>query len=281
MKPFYKNNNCILYSGDCIEAMDALIQQKQQFNLVFADPPYFLSNGGTSMHSGKRVTVDKGIWDKSQGLKKDYEFTRKWITRCRQLLTDDGVIWISGTFHNIYTVGFILQELGFKILNEISWLKPNAPPNLACRSFAHAHESLLWAKKNNKAKHTFNYELMKKWDQSNDVLKNPGKQMRSVWSIPLVPQQEKKFGKHPTQKPQELLRRVILSSSNPKNSILDPFCGSGTTGVVAVCHGRNFIGIDNNKAFLQLSQQRISDAQAKNDNNFFPINNSSFEQAPL
>ncbi len=191
------------------------------------------------------------------------------------------MIWISGTFHNIYIVGFVLQKLGFKILNEIAWLKPNAPPNLACRSFAHAHETLLWAKKNSKAKHSFNYELMKRWDQTNDALKNPNKQMRSVWSIPLVPQQEKKFGKHPTQKPQELLRRVILSSSKSKDLILDPFCGSGTTGVVASCYGRHFIGIDKTKAFLQLAQKRIMAEQNNNDSNFSSIEDFSFEQISI
>ncbi len=191
------------------------------------------------------------------------------------------MIWISGTFHNIYIVGFVLQKLGFKILNEIAWLKPNAPPNLACRSFAHAHETLLWAKKNSKAKHSFNYELMKRWDQTNDALKNPNKQMRSVWSIPLASQQEKKFGKHPTQKPQELLRRVILSSSKSKDLILDPFCGSGTTGVVASCYGRHFIGIDKTKTFLQLAQKRIMAEQNNNDSNFSSIGNSSFEQISI
>lgn len=281
MEPFYKNNNYTLYLGDCIQTMDLLIQQQKKFNLIFADPPYFLSNGGTSMHSGKRVKVDKGLWDKSKGFKEDYEFTHKWISCCHQLLTDDGVIWISGTFHNIHIVGFVLQRLGFKILNEISWLKPNAPPNLACRSFAHAHETLLWARKNNRSKHTFNYELMKRWDQSNDVLKSPDRQMRSVWSIPLTPQQEKKFGKHPTQKPQELLRRVILSSSNPKDLILDPFCGSGTTGVVAVCYGRHFIGIDETKSFLQLAQKRITAAQNNNDSNFASMGSPLFEQISI
>ncbi len=256
---FYQSEKSVLLYGDSLLLLDKLASSNSRFDLIFADPPYFLSNGGMSVHAGKRVKVDKGTWDKSNGFDADYEFTYQWISRCRELLIDNGTIWISGTLHNIYLVGFILQKLGFTILNDIEWFKPNAPPHLACRYFAHAHETLLWSKKSKKSKHTFHYEQMKKWQGGKDIIKNENKQMRSVWAIPLTPKSEKKFGKHPTQKPEELLRRVILSSSNAGDTILDPFCGSGTTGVVSVQYGRNFIGIDHNSDFLEIAKQRIEE----------------------
>lgn len=255
--PFHQSKKAVLLYGDSISLLDTLISDNKRFALIFADPPYFLSNGGTSVHAGKRVKVDKGKWDKSNGFDADYNFTYTWIKKCKKLLTDNGTIWISGTLHNIYLVGFVLQKLGLTILNDIEWFKPNAPPHLACRYFAHAHETLLWAKKSKKAKHTFNYEQMKKWQNNKDFIKNTDKQMRSVWAIPLTPQSEKKFGKHPTQKPEELLTRVILSSSNESDAVLDPFCGSGTTGVVAARYNRHFVGIDNDSDFLEIAQQRI------------------------
>jgi len=256
---YYKSKSAVLFQGDSNLILDKLIAKKRRFNLIFADPPYFLSNGGMSIHAGKRVKVDKGKWDKSNGFEADFEFTYKWIAKCQQLLTDNGTIWISGTLHNIHIVGYILQKLGFAILNDIEWFKPNAPPHLACRYFAHAHETLIWAKKSKKAKHTFHYETMKQWQSDKDFIKNENKQMRSVWVIPLTPKSEKLFGKHPTQKPEELLRRVILSTSNESDTVLDPFCGSGTTGAVAVAYGRNFIGIDNNSDFLKIASRRIED----------------------
>ena len=225
--------------------------------MVFINPLYFLSNGGMSMHAGKQVKVDKGKWDKSNGFDADYKFTYACIEKCRELLPENGALWISGTLHSIYLVGFILKKLDFTILNDITWFKLNAPPYLACRYFAHAHETLLWAKKSKKAKHIFHYQQMKRWDDKKDFIKNANKQMRSVWSISTAPQKEKKFGKHPTQKPETLLKRVILSSSNEGDTILDPFCGSGTTGVVAIEYGRNFIGIDNNRDFLSIAKKRI------------------------
>ena len=258
-KIFYKTEKAVLLYGNSLNLLDKLKKSDKTFNLIFADPPYFLSNGGMSVHAGKRVKVDKGNWDKSKGFELDYKFTYQWIKLCREVLADDGTIWISGTLHNIYLVGFILQKLKFTILNDISWFKPNAPPHLACRYFAHAHETLLWAKKSKKVKHTFHYEEMKKWDDNRDFIKNDNKQMRSVWAIPLTPQKEKSFGKHPTQKPEALLQRIILSSSNEGETVLDPFCGSGTTGAVAVENKRNFVGIDNNSDFLDIAKQRIEE----------------------
>lgn len=250
-KPYFKKEDFDLYHGDCMQILDQL--PKNSVTTIFADPPYNLSNGGISCRAGKMVSVNKGNWDKSKGFEKDYEFTESWIQKCRDVLKPNGTIWISGTPHNIYQVGFALQKSGYKVLNEISWYKPNAPPNLACRYFAHAHETLLWARKDPQAKHIFNYNEMKAW---HDTVSPSGKQMRSVWHIPLTPPSEKLHGKHPTQKPIELLKRIITSSSNKNDLILDPFSGSGTTGIVANMLGRKYIGIDNNKSYLDISIKR-------------------------
>jgi len=252
MVNYYQKKGFKLYNGDSIDVLRNI--KKNSVDLIFADPPYNLSNGGITCKAGKMVSVNKGDWDKSNGIKKDYQFTYEWIKLCKELLKPNGTIWISGTMHNIYQVGYALQSLGFHIINEISWFKPNAPPNLACRSFAHSHETLIWAKKNKKSKHTFNYSKMKKWD---DKITPSGKQMRSIWNISLTPPSEKKKGKHPTQKPIELLKRIIESSSMEGDLILDPFNGSGTTGVVAKMLKRKYIGIDKDKNFLNLTIQRI------------------------
>jgi len=223
--------------------------------MIFADPPYFLSNGGITCRAGKMVSVDKAEWDKSSGFKENFDFTLKWLGHCKEVLKDGGTIWISGTLHNIYYIGFALQILGFKILNEISWFKPNAPPNLSCRYFAHSHETVLWARKN--GRHKFNYKIMKNWDS--DRINRKGKQMRSVWSIPLTPPREKIHGKHPTQKPIELLRRIITASTERGDTILDPFNGTGTTGVVAKMLGRKYIGIETEKEYLEITKRRLKD----------------------
>ena len=241
-----------LIQGDCLDILPTI--EKGSVTTIFADPPYNLSNGGISCQAGKMVCVNKGDWDKSKGFEEDYKFTYEWIKRCRDVLKPGGTIWISGTPHNIYQVGHALQSLGFHILNEITWFKPNAPPNLACRCFAHSHETIIWAKKEKSASHTFNYQLMKQWD---DRFSPSGKQMRSVWSIPLTPQEEKTLGRHPTQKPLELLRRIIASSSEQGDIILDPFVGSGTTGAAAVALNRKFVGIEMEKPFLELANRRI------------------------
>jgi len=227
---------------------------RESVTTIFADPPYNLSNGGISCQAGKMVCVDKGDWDKSKGFEEDYKFTYEWIKACKDVLKPNGTIWISGTPHNIYKVGFALQSLGFHVLNEITWYKPNAPPNLACRCFAHAHETIIWAKKSKDAKQTFNYELMKKWD---DRISPSGKQMRSVWVIPLTSQAEKVHGRHPTQKPIELMKRIIASSSKPGDVILDPFSGSGTTGVAALTLGRKYWGIEKDETYLELTKRRL------------------------
>jgi site-specific DNA-methyltransferase (adenine-specific) len=259
-REYYKKEDFALYLGDCL---DILLQiEKGSVTTIFADPPYNLSNGGISCRAGKMVSVNKGDWDKSKGFEKDYEFTYNWIKACREVLKPNGTIWISGTPHNIYQVGYALQSLGFHIMNEISWYKPNAPPNLSCRYFAHAHETILWAKKSKDAKHIFNYQLMKEWD---DKFTPSGKQMRSLWNIPLTPQSEKFLGRHPTQKPIELLKRIIASSSNKNDVILDPFNGSGTTGVVSKILGRKYVGIDKEKPYLDLTIRRFNSVANTSD----------------
>lgn len=245
--------NIRLIKGDCLEILPKL--EKNSVSMIFADPPYNLSNGGISCRGGKVVSVNKGDWDKSQGFEKDYEFTFAWIKACKEILKSEGTIWISGTPHNIYQVGHALQANGFHILNEIIWYKPNAPPNLACRCFTHSHETLIWAKKSSKGHHHFDYEATKEWE---DKFSPKGKQTRSLWIIPLTPKSEKIHGKHPTQKPLELLRRIITASTKNGDLVLDPFSGSGTTGVAAKLLGRKYIGIEKEAEYLKTSLERIN-----------------------
>jgi len=240
--PYKKIGDASLYIGDSIEIMAAL--PENSVKMIFADPPYNLSNDGTSVHAGKRVSVNKGEWDKSKGPAEDFQFHYDWIEQCKRVLHPDGTIWISGTYHSIYACGYALQLQGWRLLNDISWYKPNAAPNLGCRMFTASHETLLWASVSKKSRHTFNYDDMREGEFPKDMMKNPGKQMRSVWSITTPGKDEKVFGKHPTQKPEALLDRIVRASTNPGDLILDPFSGSATTGVVALRHGRKYIGID-------------------------------------
>lgn len=256
IEPFYKTDDSTLYIGDCLMVMGQFADNS--VDMIFADPPYMLSNDGITCHAGKMVKVNKGTWDKSEGFERDLLFHETWITECKRILKPEGTIWISGTNHNIFQCGFLLQKLGFHILNDISWFKPNAAPNLACTTFAHSHETLLWAKKDKKSKHIFNYDLMKNGLFSEDKMKAVEKQMRSVWSIPTPPPDEKTFGKHPTQKPLALMKRIVLSSTNPGSLILDPFNGGGTTGVAAKIIGdRKYIGIDINGEYIDLTINRL------------------------
>lgn len=267
-KPYAAIGDAIIYNGDCLEILAKL--PEKSIDMIFSDPPYNLSNDGFTVHAGKRVSVNKGNWDKSSGPEKDFNFHFKWIEACKRVLKDDGTIWISGTYHSIYACGYALQLQDFRFLNDISWFKPNASPNLGCRMFTASHETLIWASKNKKSKHTFNYELMKNSDFSNDKIKNPGKQMRSVWSITTPSAPEKIHGKHPTQKPLALLDRVILSSTNPGDIVLDPFCGSATTGVSSLLNERKFIGIDSDENYLKkLAIPRLKDAEIKSKDKLF------------
>lgn len=234
-----------LLQGDCVELLN---QFDFKFDMIFADPPYFLSNDGISVQSGKMVSVNKGDWDKSQGFEKDNEFNRNWLKACKEHLTENGTIWISGTFHNIFSVAQMLTELDYKILNCITWAKTNPPPNLSCRYFTHSTEFIIWARKSNKSSHFYNYELMKTI--------NGGTQMKDVWNLPAIAPWEKSCGKHPTQKPLALLTRIILASTEKNAWILDPFTGSSTTGIAANLANRKFLGIDKGEEFLNISKNR-------------------------
>ena len=257
-EPYYSRDGCTLYHADCIVLMDSL--PEGCVDMVFADPPYNLSNGGFTCKSGKRAPVSKGEWDESRGLATDFAFHEEWIAACRRVLKDEGTIWISGTYHSVYACGFALQEAGFHLLNDICWFKPNAPPNLSRRYFTASHETLLWARKSPDARHTFNYEEMKNgsWHE-NDAMKREGRQMRSVWSIPAPKRTEKLFGAHPTQKPLALLTRILAACTRPGDVVLDPFTGSSTTGLAALQLERDYIGIDTNTDYLDLSVRRIND----------------------
>jgi len=235
MEAAYQVDGFRLFQGDALEVMRAL--PTESFDMIFADPPYFLSNGGFTVHAGKRAPVHKGKWDKSRGLADDMTFHQEWIEEARRLLKPNGTIWISGTYHSIYQCGYALQTSGFHILNDIAWFKPNAAPNLSCRVFTASHETLLWARKDKKARHYFDYAAMKNGDWPADSMKKPGLQMRSVWAVHTPKPAEKIHGKHPTQKPLELLRRIVIASTPPGASILDPFAGSSTTGIAATMLG--------------------------------------------
>ncbi len=245
-KPYYSADGFILYHGDCLDLLPQIADNS--VNTIFADPPYFLSNGGISCQSGRMVCVDKGDWDKGGTPEHIQEFNMHWLSLCRSKLKDDGTIWISGTYHNIFSVATCLTELGYKILNVITWQKSDPPPNLSCRYFNFSTEYIIWARKHAKKPHKFNYEVMKQL--------NGDKQMTDVWRIPAVGKWEKTCGKHPTQKPLRLLYRIILASTDEGDVVLDPFTGSSTSGIAAKLLGRDFIGIDQELSFLELSKKR-------------------------
>jgi site-specific DNA-methyltransferase (adenine-specific) len=256
LRPYYTSDASILYNDDCLEVLSRI--PDDSIDMIFADPPYLLSNDGFTCQNGRMMTVNKGKWDKSKGFLDDIAFHDAWITACRRVLKPEGTIWISGTYHSIYQCGYLLQKNDFHILNDIAWFKPNAAPNLSCRFFTASHETLIWARKEKKARHTFNYSDMKGGSFPEDRLKKENTQMRSVWSIPTPGKQEKEFGKHPTQKPLGLLTRIVQASSNPGDIILDPFNGGGTTGVACNLVGERFyIGIEIEKYFCELTVQKI------------------------
>ena len=247
IQSFYKSDDraFTIVHGDCF---DVLPQFDFKFDMIFADPPYFLSNGGISYQAGKVVCVDKGEWDKGGSPDSIMEFNRKWLTLCREKLKENGTIWISGTHHNIFAIANLLTELGYKILNVITWAKTNPPPNISCRFFTYSTEFIIWARKSPKIPHKYNYALMKAI--------NEGKQMTDVWRLPAIGRWEKSCGKHPTQKPLALLTRIILASTDRNDWILDPFSGSATTGIAANLCNRRFLGIEQEIEFLKLSKAR-------------------------
>lgn len=255
IQSFFKSDNrdFTIVHGDCFEVLP---QFDFKFDMIFADPPYFLSNGGISYQAGKVVCVDKGDWDKGGSPESITEFNRKWLSLCREKLKDNGTIWISGTHHNIFSIANVLTELGYKILNVITWAKTNPPPNISCRFFTYSTEFIIWARKCPKVPHKYNYELMKAI--------NAGKQMTDVWRLPAIGRWEKSCGKHPTQKPLALLTRIILASTNEYDWILDPFAGSSTTGIAATLCGRRYLGIEQEKDFAELGKNRREEINQPN-----------------
>ncbi len=253
-----------LVQGDCVAVLEKL--PPSSVDVAFADPPYMLSNGGTTCHSGRRASVDKGRWDTSRGVAEDHAFQARWLEAVRRVLKPSGTLWVSGTQHVIFSIGFAMQEIGFHLLNTVTWYKPNASPNLSCRFFTHSTEILLWASptRSRPLRHRFNYKAMK--------AANGGRQMRDlwqiceapapggeqvVWSVPTPGPREKIHGRHPTQKPLALLERILGASAAPGDLVLDPFAGSATTGVAALHAGCRFLGIEADPAFVDLSARRL------------------------
>lgn len=227
----------------------------ESVDCVWTDPPYFLSNGGSTCINGKRTSVNKGQWDQSAGIEADHEFNMSWLAECHRILKPTGTIWVSGTHHVYLSVGMAMMQLGFRLLNDIVWEKPNPPPNLGCRCFTHSTEMLLWAAKSPKGakeKYTFNYDDMK--------TANDGKQMKNVWRFTAPAKTEKTLGKHPTQKPIALIERCLLASTSAGETVLDPFAGSGTTGVAAINTNRRFLGCEIDLRHARLGAKRINAA---------------------
>ena len=247
IKPYYRSSDHA-FNLLCGDTFELLPQFSFRFDMIFADPPYFLSSGGISMQSGKVVCVDKGDWDKSMSHEEVDNFNMRWLSLCREKLKDNGTIWVSGTYHNIFSVASSMTKLGYKILNVITWAKTNPPPNISCRYFTYSTEFVIWARKSARVPHYYNYELMKRI--------NDGKQMTDVWRLPAIAPWEKSCTKHPTQKPLGLLSRIILASTQAGAWILDPFAGSSTTGIAANLLGRRFLGVEREEEFAAISKAR-------------------------
>ena len=244
------DKNFSLYKGDSLQILS---QISNQFDMIFADPPYFLSNGGKKIQGRRMVSVNKGEWDKKKSSDDIDKFNQEWINQCKPLLKDNGTIWVCGTYHNIFSVEKCLKNAGFKIINIITWQKSDPTPTWGNLHFNFSSEYIIWAKKTPVANHYFNYELMKQL--------NGGKLMPDVWKLPTVGLWEKTCGKHPTQKPLRLLYRIILASTKVGDIILDPFAGSSTTGIAANLLGRKFIGIEQDEDFLLLGKKRKMDIE--------------------
>lgn len=273
------SHGVFLYHGDSLIFLER-VQRKYPdgvFDVIFADPPYFLSDGGITCQAGRMVSVDKGEWDKIESINKMHEFNTRWLFACQKALKANGSIFVSGTSHVIHSVGFAMQQLDFKLLNDITWVKPNPPPNLSCRYFTHAYETILWAAKNKKSKHKFNYALMKEMSDN--------RQMKSVWydidwngsdvqmlmEIPPPSKREKMFGKHPTQKPLMLLERLLLAASDEGDLVFDPFTGSGTTAVASRKLGRRFVGCEVDLTYVEIAKKRLESFQETRHEPLLPL----------
>lgn len=257
MQPYWQSDDerSRLYHGDAFDLMATI--QDGSVDCVWTDPPYLLSNDGATCVAGKRVSVNKGAWDRSQGIDSDHEFNLSWLRECHRILKPAGTIWVTGTLHIYLSVGMAMMQLGYRILNDIIWEKTNPPPNLGCRCFAHSTETLLWATKapkGSKHKHTFHYHEMKD--------ENGGKQMKTVWKFPAAGRAEKRFGKHPTQKPVALVDRCLRATTNPGDLIVDPFAGAATVGVAAISLGRRFIGYEKDLEYAKIGSQRLDEVSS-------------------
>ena len=261
IEPYYSSQNCdfTLYQGDSFKVLHNI---KGSFDMIFADPPYFLStgNGKVNVH-GQYIKFDKGEWDRVRSRNEKEAFNRNWLEPCTKLLKQNGTIWICGTYHNIFSVEKCLDELGFKIINMVVWQKPDPPVTLSDKRFNFCAEYLIWATRSNCNDDVFNTDALKKL--------NGGVSMQDVWTLSAASSWEKQQGKHPTQKPLRLLYRAILASTNIGDRILDPFAGSSTTGVAANLMSRCFVGIDENKDYLDLSIRRR--ASIENADHFFEM----------
>lgn len=237
---------------DFLDSLD-----EDSIDCVWTDPPYLLSNDGVTCVAGRMVPVNKGEWDRSRGLELDHAFNRAWLSRCHRVLKPAGTIWVTGTLHVYLSVGMAMLQEGFRILNDIIWEKPNPPPNLARRCFTHSTETVLWATKapkNSKVKYTFNYDAMRH--------EAGGKQMKTVWRFATPASDEKLYGKHPTQKPIALIRRCLRASTNPGDTVIDPFAGSGSTGVVSLEDSLRFLGCEKDPGYAALAARRLADVVA-------------------
>ncbi|MGI6156224.1 MAG: DNA-methyltransferase [Enterococcus lemanii] len=246
LPPIYEENLVSIIQGNSLDLLKKM--KTESIDVIATDPPFFLSNGGITCQSGKMVSVDKGDWDKTDSMTMD-EFYYQFLQEAKRILKPNGTIWVFGTMHNIFSLGSIMQQMEFKILNNITWQKTNPAPNLSCRMFTHSTETIIWAKKNQKSKHLFNYQLMKEI--------NNGKQMKDVWTTSTTKKSEKSFGKHPTQKPLEIMNKIILASTKEGDIILDPFMGSGTTLVSAKRLGRRAVGIDLENEYIKIAIERL------------------------
>ncbi len=240
--------------GDCIEELRKF--PDESIDLIFADPPYFMQTEGELIRpEGSKFAGVEDEWDKFDGYKEYDKFCFEWLKECRRVLKKNGTIWVIGAFQNIYRMGYIMQNLGYWILNDVVWSKPNAVPNFGGTRFQNSHETMLWCAKDKNSKYTFNYKTMKHL--------NEDKQDKSVWDIGICIGNERLKGEdgkkmHSTQKPEKLLYKVILSSSKPGDLVLDPFFGTGTTGAVAKLLGRKYIGIERDKSYVLMARERIS-----------------------
>jgi len=251
----------MIIHGDCIENLKTI--PNNSIDLIFADPPYNMQTEGELLRTdGTKFNGVSDSWDKFSSLEEYDNFTKKWLIECKRVLKDDGAIWVIGSFQNIFRLGYIMQDLGFWILNDVIWSKPNAVPNFGGTRFQNSHETLLWCSKSKKSKYHFNYKTMKVF--------NGGKQMKSIWDIGICIGKERlkdKYGNkvHSTQKPEALLYNVILSSTEKNDIVLDPFFGTGTTGVIAKRLGRRYIGIERNEEYILAAEKRLRNTIEESD----------------